>query len=69
MCINGVATYPDGSKFIGQFENSEKINGHSEPSGVDNLSNDVNYNIEFGIIDEEVQDEVDPSSVADLPFL
>ena len=31
MCINGVATYPDGSKFIGQFENSEKINGHAEP--------------------------------------
>lgn len=64
MCINGVATYPDGSKFIGQFENSEKKEGRSEPSGVDSLANNVNYNIEYGIIHNE-----DPSSVADLPLL
>ena len=64
MCINGVATYPDGSKFIGKFENSEKKEGRSEPSGVDSLANNVNYNIEYGIIHNE-----DPSSVADLPLL
>jgi hypothetical protein len=63
FCINGVATYPDGSKFIGQFENNEKISGIVEPNGVDNLANNVNYNIEFGIINRG-----DPSSVADLPF-
>jgi hypothetical protein len=66
ICINGVATYSDGSKFIGQFVNNEKISGHAEPAGVDNLANNVNYNIEFGMIHHDHDEE--PTSVADLPF-
>jgi hypothetical protein len=68
ICINGVATYPDGSKFIGQFENNEKISGHVEPDGVDNLANNEAYNMEYGIIEEDNEYHEDPKSVTDLPF-
>jgi hypothetical protein len=68
ICINGVATYPDGSTFIGEFENNEKINGHVEPDGVDNLANNEAYNMEYGIIEEDNEYHEDPKSVTDLPF-
>ena len=62
MCINGIAFYPDESKFIGEFVNNEKVRGYADPSGKDNLANNDTYDIEYGFL-------ADPNSITDSPFL
>jgi hypothetical protein len=66
VCINGVANYPDGSKFIGQFVNNEKIGGKAEPEG-ENLANNNDYNMELGNLGD-IEGNTTLTSVTDLPF-
>jgi hypothetical protein len=63
ICAVGVAYYPDGSKFLGSFQNNEKISGKVLPDEPNNLAGNNNYNMEFGYIN-------DPDSIAtDIDFL
>ena len=62
LCAKGTAHYPDGSKFIGEFVNNEKVSGYAVPRDRDNLANNDTYDIEYGFL-------ADPQSITNSPFL